>query len=331
MTYSRANRGRAISGLLSRHRLVRRVFVLFLFTLLLICCGSFRARGRTWRVKPDQSGDVPTIQAAIDSASAGDTVFVGAGEYEVEGWIYCGLKSDLTILGEEPIGAATISAAQEHGWFSVDWSSSVIVKNLAFRNCVLALNWAALVTVEDNIFRDASGIVVESGGTSEIRNNRIVSGGISCGDYATDISIHHNTIAYNVDTTGQVTLHGISLETGRYSIHNNIIVNCGFGIYSIALSVTLGCNDVWGNESRDYYITGLPDPVGWNGNISLDPQFCGAKPDSSGNFYLQSDSPCAPGNHPDGFECGLIGREPVACGATAVERATWGGLKSIYR
>jgi len=39
------------------------------------------AEARTWMVSADGSGDAPTVQAAIDSASAGDVVLLGPGTY----------------------------------------------------------------------------------------------------------------------------------------------------------------------------------------------------------------------------------------------------------
>lgn len=42
---------------------------------------SAQACARTWRVTIDGTGDAPTIQAAIDSCAAGDSVFVGPGRY----------------------------------------------------------------------------------------------------------------------------------------------------------------------------------------------------------------------------------------------------------
>jgi hypothetical protein len=71
------------------------------------------------------------------------------------------------------------------------------------------------------------------------------------------------------------------------------------------------------------------DQTGVNGNISVDPEFCGI--DDSGNYYLQSDSPCAPGNHPAGYDCGVIGALPVNCGTDPAKQHTWGSLKEMYK
>jgi hypothetical protein len=61
-------------------------------------------------------------------------------------------------------------------------------------------------------------------------------------------------------------------------------------------------------------------------NFSLDPQFCGPL---GGNFYLQSDSPCAPGNSP-WPELGVIGALPISCGTVKTESKTWGSIKEMY-
>ena len=63
--------------------------------LLLICLFMFTmsnvARARIWYITEDGSGDAPTIQAAIDSATAGDDVVVAAGRYT---WTNQGTSGD---------------------------------------------------------------------------------------------------------------------------------------------------------------------------------------------------------------------------------------------
>lgn len=87
---------------------------------------------------------------------------------------------------------------------------------------------------------------------------------------------------------------------------------------------TFACNNVWGNDGGEWS-GDQPDQTGINGNISEDPQFCGIP--GSGNYYLQSDSPCAPANN----ECEVqIGAMPVGCGITATEDSSFSEIKSLY-
>ena len=51
------------------------------FFLGLTCFCSTAASARTWHVTHEALGDVSSIQAAIDSSAAGDTVLVGPGTY----------------------------------------------------------------------------------------------------------------------------------------------------------------------------------------------------------------------------------------------------------
>ncbi len=87
---------------------------------------------------------------------------------------------------------------------------------------------------------------------------------------------------------------------------------------------TFSCCDLY-SPTGDAWIDCYADQLGLDGNISADPQFCGVA--GSANYYLQSDSPCAPANN----SCGeLIGALPVGCEAVATKASSISAIKSLY-
>ena len=90
-------------------------------------------------------------------------------------------------------------------------------------------------------------------------------------------------------------------------------------------TMTFSCSDIWGNIGGDW-VGAIAGQLGTNGNFSADPLFCAPV----SNLYLNDVSPCAPGNHPDGDSCDIIGAHDVACGTVPVEQRTWGAIKSLY-
>ena len=92
---------------------------------------------------------------------------------------------------------------------------------------------------------------------------------------------------------------------------------------------TLSCCDIYGNGEGDW-VGCIADQLGVNGNFSACPSYC-----ISGHLWpgLCDESPCLPGNHPDGYDCGLIGAqgEGCSCGVSQTEPSTWGAIKSMYR
>jgi predicted outer membrane repeat protein len=89
---------------------------------------------------------------------------------------------------------------------------------------------------------------------------------------------------------------------------------------------TWSCSNLYANASGDE-ICG----VDGGGNLSVHPQFCAFEPATTLNVGLQQDSPCAPGNHPDGIPCGVIGAGPVTCESVLVHPRSWTTVKSLYR
>ncbi len=69
-------------------RFFRQVAVFIIIPGLAVGCSSAQApdsKPRSWRVAPDGSADFTTIQASVDAASPGDTIFVTAGIYRGTG------------------------------------------------------------------------------------------------------------------------------------------------------------------------------------------------------------------------------------------------------
>ncbi|MBN2170251.1 MAG: T9SS type A sorting domain-containing protein [Candidatus Krumholzibacteriota bacterium] len=93
--------------------------------------------------------------------------------------------------------------------------------------------------------------------------------------------------------------------------------NAGAGLWADGASMpSLTCCCFYASPDGDYGGS-MVDPTGVDGNISADPLFCDA---AGGDYTLCADSPCLPGNHPDGADCGQIGAYGEgceACGPTA--------------
>ena len=91
--------------------------------------------------------------------------------------------------------------------------------------------------------------------------------------------------------------------------------------------IAFECSDVFGNAGGDALCG--PD---LGGNFSADPLFCLVRWPDFGFSGLQNGSPCWPGNHPSGAECGRIGVEDSnpTC-ETRTEVKTWSAVKRAYR
>ncbi|MFH1312599.1 MAG: right-handed parallel beta-helix repeat-containing protein [Candidatus Eisenbacteria bacterium] len=108
----------------------------------------------------------------------------------------------------------------------------------------------------------------------------------------------------------------------------------GAGVYvdpASRLTPGFECSDLYGNEGGDW-VGRIAGELGNNGNFSACPSFCNAHLEPY-DFHLCDESPCLPGNHPDGAGCGLIGAwdQGCACGPTQTEETTWGRIKATFR
>jgi parallel beta-helix repeat protein len=293
--------------------------------------GQPSALARTWYVNTAGTGDAPTIAAALDSCAAGDSVLVAPGTYQIASHLFINANS-VTLVSEAGAEATILQQLSSHVYMLIFNES--VVEGFTFNGISLGNNgsWTQGGRISKNIFH-GTGEAYENAmlfweqGTLTISGNCIHSysgTGVFLSE-SSGFTFEHNTI------TGCGT--AIALD-GSYpwdAVRFNLIVGNQYGIIDVgAATLGLSCNDVFGNSVANYYGYG-DDPTGTNGNISVDPQFCAVDPAGTGNFFLQSDSPCAPGNHPDGTPCGVIGARPVGCKDVSVRQATWGTIKSMYR
>ncbi|MBP7937263.1 MAG: right-handed parallel beta-helix repeat-containing protein, partial [Phycisphaerae bacterium] len=133
-----------------------------------------------------------------------------------------------------------------------------------------------------------------SGGSPTISNNTISGnnaqasgllgggGGIYC--VSSSPTILNNTITGNAGKRGG----GIYCDSSSPTITNTIIGSNSSGIYASGSgTLSLRHNCVYGNAAYDY--SGLADPTGTDGNISVDPQLLAVE---YGEVHLGSNSPC---------------------------------------
>ncbi len=286
---------------------MRRSVMVFLSGVLLVLAMSRSIEARTWYVNEAGTGDAPTIRAAMDSAAYGDTVLVGPGRYP--GGII--MSDGVTLRSEMGPTATILDGGHCIVYFGTDVSGSLEGFTLTGdtdNDIETVLCWEACdFLIKGNIFTGNKG------------------GGIGC-DFSRFGQIVANTIVDN-----QWTGIYVRQMSDDISVRNNICVGNSDGI-SVGESpnVDVECNDSWGNTYSDFYPQDPWDPPWpWGSNISEDPLFCDRE---AGDFTLNSCSPCLPGNHPGGFDCGLIGALGQGCySPSAVQQDTWSTIKSLFR
>ncbi|MFC1800215.1 right-handed parallel beta-helix repeat-containing protein [Candidatus Eisenbacteria bacterium] len=296
---------------------------------------------RSWYIKPDGTGDVPTIQAGVDSAADGDTLILADGFYEGTGNREILIVArNLTIRSEsgDPEACIIDCRSTGHNGFHFSMCNGLIdgLTLIGTTTAIVARLGASVQVNNCNIDRCVDRAVVVVGrlggayssvslsscvfmenwaGVSYVANKAGLSATkclfgsnehlVDLGEQAT-VRLDRCTIAYNHGgTAGLIRSCGPCFSDAE-------IRQCIFASNSgvlVGIVPTFQCNDVYGNTDGDY--VGLLEGMnGIDGNFSLDPRFCGL---DSGGVKLRPDSPCAEGNHPDGADCGQIGAFPAGC------------------
>jgi nitrous oxidase accessory protein NosD len=238
--------------------------------------------------------------------------------------IFCDATSSLSLPG------STITQNGVGIYFN--GTSGVTVEDAHFaQNSGGAIDFSSSpsVTIKDCTFQDNGGVgTFTCTSSSPAIVDCLISGG-SVGAFLTHASptflrctfVGHTNTA--IVSTGQSAPHvesctfyqngrGLDVVEGVATVERTIIAFSQQDAVACSGGVAVSCCDFYANLAGNW--TGcIADQQGVNGNFTESPRFCDAL---SGDFTLNSLSPCAPGNSPPG--CGLIGAFPVACGVTGV-------------
>lgn len=192
---------------------------------------------KTWYVAHDGSGDAPTIQAAVDSASAGDSVLVGPGEYAITQTIQV-LPGIVLISEEGPLHTRIVRPPINPPLFGVSLVGDSELNGFwvdRFNQLSVGEGWNS--TIKNNIIGTSS----EIGGTGMFvtRNCTIVGNLFTANSHL------------RIGTSGVMFFKNIVLSS----------MDFGSGLASVV------CNNFFGEGSTEALAL---HPA----NISLDPQFC---------------------------------------------------------
>jgi hypothetical protein len=222
----------------------------------------------------------------------------------------------------------------------ISWSSC------HFQGCLFEEHWGGAIEVthsspqiSDCVFRGNTGIQGAAigifGGAPVIENTIIwANSGHSGAIYIDSGSpiIRNCTFAGNDGTMGSAVsvleedpTHGpivIERSAFAYGTGSHGAVVCW---PSFEPDMRLACCNIFSNEGGDW-VGCIAEQYGVDGNFSACPSFCSI---GAGNLRVCDESPCLPGNHPSGYDCGLIGVWGVGCfcGPSNTEPTTWGAMK----
>jgi parallel beta-helix repeat protein len=251
---------------------------------------------RTWRVTPDSSGNAPFLEAAMDSATMGDTVLVAPGQYTL-GSVHVTngivLRSEAgalqTRLKGQPGAGGGLACSQLNARTEIFgfWFEGLASPGMTGTGAI-GIFQCDRILIHDCVFvnNTEAGISVNSEWWTQIERNTFVGN-----EYSIYAPLWYGMCRDNI-------FWGPIAGTGQ--------------------AMYFACNDA---------LNLLDIPAVYRpANFSLDPQFCAA-----GDYRVMTSSPCAPGNSPLGNGCHLIGALPADCQPLSVQKSTWGAGKALYR
>jgi hypothetical protein len=241
-----------------------------------------------------------------------------------EGWSGGGLNLHLTDTVVRNC-IFTENEANDGGGLWCGGQGDALIENCLFENNrgklgggIMLINSDPRITVRDCTIRGnhstfAGGGIFAINVTATLENLLIVGndstdkgGGISVSGLHPDCQVIRCTVADNKAALGSaIRLTGNTILRIESSL---LAFNTGSAAFSAAVQsgVEIGCTLIFGHDMGNQ-LPVINTDLG--GNLETDPLFC----DRVG-YLLEGNSPCTPGHHPGGNDCGLIGARGDGCG-----------------
>jgi len=262
---------------------------------------------RAWYVQTNGLGDAPTIQAAIDSTTHGDTVMVTDGTYTGVGNREIDLRGRRILLTSANGPQTTIINPQ--GSSSTPRRAFTIAQGEGAETIIAGLTIRGGYGGSFNGSASGGGMLCNESSPT-VRNcvfadNGAVAGAavysfraspqfVNCTFYDNSASLGSAVFSYDQSS---VTLENCIIAFNPQGVP----VSCYEGS-----SASATCTDIYGNTAGNW-VACLADQGSTNGNFSLNPLFCDT---AAGDFSIGNNSPCAPVNN----ECAvLIGAQDIGC------------------
>jgi hypothetical protein len=240
---------------------------------LFLIFASTSPRAATWRVHADGTGDLPTIQEAINGAASGDTIRVGPGDYSANLWI----EGKAIILLSDQGPTATILhglSLQDSPVIDVfyDDGNQSIIEGFTIRDGTTGIRATSASpvirgnTIMHNESALGAGICCTFGSNAVIDGNLIVHnrtwyqccfpsrGGGVYADETSAAIIRNNVIAYNT-CDGECIGGGVSVFVAtveRNTIFGNHADGPAGGIELPFDGAVVSNNIVCGNDSGEF-------------------------------------------------------------------------------
>lgn len=241
-----------------------------------------------------------SIAAAIDFADDGDTILIRDGVYS--GNAHCDIRlkfKSLVINSENGPDRTVIDCAADsinnHFWIELSSAASgeTIIEGLTIRNAYATQGSAISLISTSALIKNCLFI----------NNHSLISGGaIRCKGSSPSI-INCTFDGNGAMSGGTIFLISSSVPTIDYCIISNTSDGESIRCNDRTSVPVITCSNIYNNAGGDW-VDRIESLGGSNGNLSIDPQYCGSveKP-----YFLENNSPCLPENNSCGELIGALG------------------------